>query len=36
MNNHIFETLTHDNAAMLLVDHQVGSMNFGIIKATFC
>ena len=30
MNDHTFETLTHDNAAMLLVDHQVGTMNFGI------
>lgn len=30
MSNHIFETLTPDNAAMLLIDHQVGTMNFGI------
>jgi len=30
MSNHTFETLTADNAAMLLVDHQVGTMNFGL------
>lgn len=30
MSNHLFETLTPDNAAMLLIDHQVGTMNFGI------
>lgn len=30
MNEHIFETLNADNCAMLLVDHQVGTMNFGI------
>lgn len=30
MDQRIFETLTPENAAMLLVDHQVGTMNFGI------
>ena len=30
MSNHLFETLTPDNAVMLLIDHQVGTMNFGI------
>ena len=30
MNDHTFETLTADNCAMLLVDHQVGTMNFGL------
>lgn len=28
--DHRFETLTPANAAMLLIDHQVGTMNFGI------
>ncbi len=30
MNDHTFETLTTENCAMLLVDHQVGTMNFGL------
>jgi nicotinamidase-related amidase len=30
MNNYLFEQLTPGNAAMLLIDHQVGTMNFGI------
>jgi len=30
MNDFTFETLTPDNAALLLVDHQVGTMNFGL------
>ena len=30
MNANIFETLAYDNAALLLVDHQVGTMNFGL------
>ena len=28
--NYIFEKLTADNAALLLIDHQVGTMNFGL------
>ena len=28
--SNIFEKLTPDNAALLLVDHQVGTMNFGL------
>ncbi len=28
----LFEKLTPANAAMLLVDHQVGTMNFGIYR----
>jgi len=30
MASMIFETLTPQNAALLLVDHQVGTMNFGL------
>ena len=30
MPSMIFETLTPENAALLLVDHQVGTMNFGL------
>lgn len=30
MADHLFETLTPDNAALLLIDHQVGTMNFGL------
>lgn len=30
MANHLFETLTPDNCALLLIDHQVGTMNFGL------
>lgn len=29
-NNSYYEFLTPDNAVMLLIDHQVGTMNFGI------
>lgn len=29
-NSHTFEKLTADNAVMLLIDHQVGTMNWGI------
>ena len=29
-SNNLFEKLTPTNAAMLLIDHQVGTMNFGI------
>lgn len=29
-NNPLFEKLTPTNTAMLLIDHQVGTMNFGI------
>ncbi|MBY0403036.1 MAG: isochorismatase family protein [Cyanobacteria bacterium] len=28
--NHLYEQLTPSNAALLLIDHQVGTMNFGI------
>lgn len=30
MSSATFETLTADNSAMLLIDHQVGTMNFGL------
>jgi nicotinamidase-related amidase len=30
VGTHIYEQLTPDNAAMLLIDHQVGTMAFGI------
>lgn len=30
MSDHRFETLTPDNAALLLIDHQVGTMAFGL------
>jgi len=29
-NSILFERLKPDNAAMLLIDHQVGTLNFGI------
>lgn len=30
MIERFFETLTADNCALLLIDHQVGTMNFGL------
>src|SRR5436190_3800518 len=30
VNEHAFATLSPENAALLMIDHQVGSMNFGI------
>lgn len=30
MASPVFETLTPDNCALLLIDHQVGTMNFGL------